>query len=140
MRTGFKEKNNSNKKIQLTICKCRVFQQHNRRICTKKHYTHLTYSPPLNIVATVGVVAEYKVPQGILGGGYDRRKLDLWRPPRSFAAETLCGVCFSMGGLALLCVLSYCSDTVNVTETFMLISYVECVLVCHVCVFIKGNS
>jgi hypothetical protein len=45
-----------------------------------------------------------------------------------------------MGGLALLCVLSYCSDTVNVTETFMLISYVECVLVCHVCVFIKGNS
>ncbi|CAL8320918.1 unnamed protein product [Boreogadus saida] len=45
------------------------------------------------IVAVVGVVAEFRVPQGILGGDLDRRKLDLWRSPRSFAAETLCGVC-----------------------------------------------
>lgn len=55
-----------------------------------------------------------------------------------FAAETLCGVCLSMGGLALLCVLSYCSRHRH--ETCMLISFVECVLVCYVCAFNKGSS
>ena len=30
------------------------------------------------------------------GGGLDQFKLDLWRPPRSFAAETLCGVSLSL--------------------------------------------
>ena len=40
-------------------------------------------------MATVGVVAVFRVPHD----PGDNRKLDLWCPPTSFAAETLCGVC-----------------------------------------------
>ena len=80
------------------------------------------------IVATV----VYRVSQGSWGGAVWTIASWASGPPGSFVAGTLCGVCLSlcMGGLALL-LLSCCSR--HVTETFMLVGYVECVLVSWVC-------